>query len=165
MRRESCFISPGGVGSPAPKDRSLGGDPKRLTLRIPGFLGISSCQRQPPPLLPFPQGLGSHHSGLRPLRTGNMGAGQAPSAPPPGTFRTGGTKDAWVTWKPTLAPLMLGGASLQARSLPSIPGAPVQRLQAPGSDREAHRALGPLRLHPPFAQGGRARLGLQGTEK
>lgn len=142
---------PGGWGWDflPPRTGSWGLDPQEAHPEDSGVSGHLSTPPAAIPLLPFPQGLGNHHSGLRTIKDWEPGGWASPQVhPPPGTFRTGGTKDPWVTWRPIAAPLMLGGADSQARSLPSIPGAPLQRLQGPGSDQEAHRAPGPLSLHP-----------------
>lgn len=83
VRRESCFISPGvGVGFPAPKDRILGFWPQEAH---PEDSGVSGHFSKPPaaiPLLPFPQGLGSHHSGLRTIKDWEPGGWASPKCAP-----------------------------------------------------------------------------------
>lgn len=142
-----------------------GGDPKKLTLRIPGFRHLASL-RQPSPLLPLPQGLGSHHSGLRTIKDWELGGWTGPKCTPlQAPFGQEGPRTLGSPGGLQLPQRCWVESACKPRSLPSVPGAPIQRLQGPGSDRGAHLAPGPLSLHPPLAQGGRARLGLKRTEK
>lgn len=166
MRRESCFISPGGWDLLLPRTGAWGGgDPKRLTLRIPGFLGISASHWQPSPLLPFPQGLGSHHSGLRTIKDWEPRGWTSPTCTPvQASFRQEGPRTlgspgglqlprrCWVepAHKPGACPAFLGHPSRGSRDL---------------AVTEAHLAPGPLSLHPPTCPGRQSPLGVKGNRK
>ena len=77
------YIPPGGGHPLSPRTGAWGSDPKRLTLRIPGFPGIWASHQQPSSLLPFPQGLGSHHSGLRTIKDWEPRGWASPRCTPP----------------------------------------------------------------------------------
>lgn len=134
--------------------------------RVSGHL---ASQRQPSPLLPLPQGLGSHHSGLRTIKDWELGRYASPKCTPlqapfgqegPRTLGSpGGLQLPHRCWvEPARKPR-------EPRSLPSVPGATIQRLQGPGSDRGAHPAPGPLSLHPPTRPGRQSPLGVKENRK
>lgn len=76
VRRDGCSLSPGGWVSPASKDRSSGLlTPKGSPWGFQGA-GFSVSHQRSSRLLPFPQGLGSHHSGLRTIKDWEPEAGR-----------------------------------------------------------------------------------------
>lgn len=135
MRRESCFISPGGWDLLPPRTGAWGGVPKKLTLRIPGFLGISASHRQPSPLLPFPQGLGSHHSGLRTIKGWEPGGSTSPKCTPSRHLSDRRDQELLGHLEAYSSPIDTGWSRLASQELAQRSWGTHQRLQGPGSDR------------------------------
>ena len=146
------YIPPGGGHLLPTRTGAWGGDPKRLTLRIPGFSGHLSkpLAAIPSPSLPSrprkssqwvkdhkdwePQGWASPRCTPLQAPFGQEGPRTLGS---PGGLQL--PHHCWV--EPARKP----------PSLPSVPGAPILRLQGPGSDQEANLAPGPLSLHLPHS--------------